>query len=127
MLHVFFPSASSQDNNPKYNPECMKHKITSHIANCYKFTHWQFNFTNEIWCLFLDNNQSLPDDSLLECSDSFYRENGSQVCVPSCYSWSQYGRNLSIGIDAVVIFMAVIGGSASITILIISCLKLKRM
>ncbi len=65
--------------------------------------------------------------SLLECSEDFFRENGSQTCVPSCYSWRQYDKKLSIGIDTAVIFMAVIGGIAAVTILIISCLKSKRM
>ena len=64
----------------------------------------------------------------LECSDGFYRENGSQICIPSCYSFRLYGKKLAITVDVIVcLFIIVIGGIVSAAIQIISCLKPKRM
>ena len=63
----------------------------------------------------------------LDCSEGFYRDDSSQICVPDCYSWSQYDRNLTVAITAVVIFLAVVGSTAAVSILVISCLKRKRM
>ncbi len=85
--------------------------------------HWNILTSMDV---FSGNSQSSPT-ALLECSEFFFRENGSQVCVPNCYTWSQYGRKPAMFIDGVVIFMAVIGSTAAVIILVISCLKPKRM
>ena len=70
---------------------------------------------------------SSKSDILLDCSDGFYRENSSRACIPDCYSWSQYERNLSEAITAVVILVAVVGSIAAVSNLVISFLKPKRM
>ena len=63
----------------------------------------------------------------LECSDGYYRENGSQICIPSCYSWHQYERRVSLAFDVVICLSAVIGGIAGILILIIAGFRPKKV
>ena len=62
-----------------------------------------------------------------ECSDGFYRENGSQICTPSCYSWHQYEKELSLSFDVSVCLITIVGTIAGTAILIIACLRPKRM
>ena len=62
-----------------------------------------------------------------ECSEGFYRENGSSICIPSCHTWLQYSRGLSISYDVVVFISAFIGYLISTVIIVLSYLVRKRM
>ena len=64
---------------------------------------------------------------ILECSDGFYRENGSSICIPSCYDWDEFGRVNTIAIDVIFHIFVVLGTIACIFILIFGCVDSKRM
>ena len=64
---------------------------------------------------------------MLECSDGFYRENGSLICIASCYDWEKYGRVTTIAWNVIFLIFVVLGTIAVIVILIFGCVDSKRM
>ena len=77
--------------------------------------------------------ESLPssEDSAavktLECTQGFYRENGSSVCIPSCHAWTEYEPTISIVIDVILFMAALVGFLAAVAVLVISVVRRKRM
>ena len=71
--------------------------------------------------------QNKTTAKILECSRGFYQENGSQICIPSCYSWTAYGKTLSISVDVMLGVTAFIGLLSAIAVLVISGLRHHRM
>ncbi len=71
------------------------------------------------------DSQATP--SPLVCSDGFYQENGSQICIPSCSEFSQIDPVTVVVIDVLICLIAILGLVAGVVILIISCLDSKRM
>ena len=64
---------------------------------------------------------------VLECSEGFYQENGSSICTPSCYTWRQFSKTVSILQDVIIFVSAFIGFVAAVAVIVISCLLHKRM
>ncbi len=81
------------------------------------FIYIEYNFDTEI----------LNSNGTQECSDGFYRKNGSCLCHPSCYTFKQQSQFLTSAIDVSVISVATIGLVAAITAIIIALLRYKRM
>jgi len=86
------------------------------------------------WLLhYLDNNgevlsnQEASNEIDLVCSDGFFREENSSICLPSCHSWYQYSREVTIAADVVVVLSAVLGFSVAVIAIVLSCLCHKRM
>ena len=71
------------------------------------------------------HNATTPE--LLDCSEDFYRENGSSVCVPSCHTWAVDSEDIATVLRVTVFISAVIGFLVSLMNIIISCLSYKRM
>ena len=65
--------------------------------------------------------------AVLDCSDGFCQENGSSICIPSCYTWTQFSKGLSIFRDVVSFTFAFLGFVVAAAIIVISCLVHKRM
>ena len=64
----------------------------------------------------------------LECTQGFYQENGSSVCVPSCHAWTEHeGTTISAAIDITVFVTALIDFFAAIAVIVISIIRHKRM
>ena len=75
-------------------------------------------------------SSELSTSKPLECREGFYREDpssASDVCLPSCHSWLEYSKQLSIFIDVVIVLSALIGFVVAILVLVISILRRKRM
>jgi len=73
---------------------------------------------------------NIPDTvtvKTLECTQGFYLENGSSVCIPSCHKWTQYEPNLSTALDVIVLLCALVGLIAAIVALVLSVISRKRM
>ena len=62
-----------------------------------------------------------------ECSEGFYRENGSSICIPSCHTWLQHNRGLSIFLDVVIFIFIFIGFLTSAVVIVLSYFVRKRM
>ena len=83
-----------------------------------------------LYCLYFIGNENFLNGTtvtVLECSEGFYQENGSSVCTPSCYTWTQYSKELSLFLDAVSIIFTLIALLGALAVIIISCLVYKRM
>ena len=79
-----------------------------------------------------DNTDALltsngTDPLLLNCEESFFRENGSDTCVPECGVWSEYSYVDLVITDMVILVSALIGFVSSIAVIVISCIRYKRM
>jgi len=76
------------------------------------------------------SSQSSEDtvtEKTLECTQGFYRENGSSMCIPSCHMWTELEPTVSIAIDVIVCFAALTGFLSAIAVLVISIVRRKRM
>ena len=82
-----------------------------------------------VFCIFLgyQDLQTTTTVIFLECSEGFYRVNGSDVCTPSCHTWTEYSKDLSIFVNVVVCISAVAGFLVSVADIVFSCLSYKRM
>ena len=83
-----------------------------------------------LYCLYFIGNESFLNGTtvtVLECSERFYQENGSSVCTPSCYAWTQYSKGLTLFFDAVSIIFTLTALLGALAVIIISCLVYKRM
>jgi len=76
---------------------------------------------------YLSNIQDTATVKTFECSQGFYQENGSSVCIPSCYTWTQYEPIVSTAIDVIVLLSVLVGFFAAITVMILSIIRRKRM
>ena len=67
--------------------------------------------------------------STLQCQEGFSCSTvgNTSLCLPVCGSWKQYPDGVSLAIDVVIILSASIGFVASIAVLVISCIRWKRM
>ena len=70
---------------------------------------------------------SSDTELFLPCEENFFRENGSDTCVPECGVWSEYSYVDLVVTDMVILVSAVIGFVSSIAVLVISCIRYKRM
>lgn len=78
----------------------------------------------------IDHSHAVPMNSTstqLPCSEGFYREDPSSICVPSCFSWLQYSKAVSISIDVMVFLTAFLGFGAAVAVIVVSFLRRKRM
>ena len=66
-------------------------------------------------------------EPLLQCSEGFFRKGSSGGCMPNCFSFLQYKKGVSIFIDVVVFISAFIGFFTGLSVIVISCLRFKRM
>ena len=71
--------------------------------------------------------QNKTTKKVLECSHGFYQENGSQLCIPSCYTFTEYEESLSIAIDVMLGVTVFVGFLSAIAVIVISCLRHRRM
>ena len=79
---------------------------------------------------FAENQPSLLNETtvaVLECTEGFYQENSSNICTPSCYTWKQHNKVLSIFLDMMSLTSSLIAFLAAAAVIIISCLVHKRM
>ena len=68
-----------------------------------------------------------PTDKPLDCREGFYREEPGGNCLPSCYTWLQNPKAVSITIDVVLFITAFVGFWAAVAVIVISLLRRKRM
>ena len=63
----------------------------------------------------------------LPCREDFFREEGSNDCVPSCYTWQEYSQTEAIVTDVIMIGANVIGLVAGIIVIAFSIFRRKKM
>ena len=68
-----------------------------------------------------------PAQGLFPCRDSFFREEGSEICVPSCGMWHEYSDSEVIATDVVIGLAAGIGFLSGLAVITISFIRFKRM
>ena len=66
-----------------------------------------------------------PD--LLACREDFFREEGSNDCVPNCHTWKQFSQAEVIIFDAIIVAANVVGFVAGIIVIVISIIRRKKM
>ena len=77
----------------------------------------------KLHCIVLSNSSELTP---LRCAKGFYY-NSCGVCLPSCHTWVQFSRDVSIAID-VIIFMSVFTGFVvGLVVLVMSILRQNQM
>ena len=72
-------------------------------------------------------SQNASASTLPSCREDFFREEGSDSCVPSCYTWHEYSEAEVIVTDVVTGLSAVIGFVSGLVIIVISSIRFKRM
>ena len=65
-------------------------------------------------------------NSTRNCRDKFYCDERG-LCVPLCSKWNLYPLSTSIAFDVVIILCSIIGGASAMVILVICCLRFKKM
>lgn len=63
----------------------------------------------------------------LPCREDFFREEGSESCVPNCYTWREYSPAEVIVTDVVNILANSVGFIAGLAVVVISLIRFKRM
>lgn len=74
--------------------------------------------------LLTDSDSTRPP---LVCSKDFFEERESGLCVPSCYTWSEFSSVERIAIDVLVGLSSWIGLIVAIVIIVISAVRYKSM
>ena len=64
---------------------------------------------------------------LLNCREDFFHEEGSEICVPSCYTWKEYSQTETVAIDVIVLSSVIVGFISGLLVLILSFIRFKRM
>ena len=62
-----------------------------------------------------------------ECRDGFYKNDTLCACLPRCDTWEQYPHSTTVASDFFVVLSATVGLIAGIAVLVISCIRWKRM
>jgi len=67
--------------------------------------------------------------STLQCQEGFSCSamGNTSLCLPVCGHWAQYSRGTVVAIDVAIILSAAIGVIASVAVLVVSCIRWKRM
>ena len=67
--------------------------------------------------------------SLLTCNDGFYLVlvNGTGLCRPECLEWEEFPHTAVVAIDVFVILQAVVYVLAATAMVILSCIRYKKM
>jgi len=63
----------------------------------------------------------------INCTQGFYQEKGSSVCIPSCHNWTKFEPNTSKAIDGIVLSSILVGLFAAITVIVFSVIRWKKM
>ena len=66
-------------------------------------------------------------ENLLPCREDFFREEGSNDCVPSCSTWQEYSQTEVIVTDVVMVGANVIGLVTGIIVIVFSIFRRKKM
>ena len=74
-----------------------------------------------------ENDTILNTSTGRVCSEGFYIDEDTGLCVPECGVWEEFPHSFLVGVDAVVILSALINLLSSIVILVLSCISYKRM
>ena len=68
-----------------------------------------------------------PAQDLFPCREDFFREEGSEICVPSCETWHEFSDAEVIATDVVIGLAAGIGFLSGVAVITISFIRFKRM
>ena len=63
----------------------------------------------------------------LDCREDFFREEDSEICVPSCYTWKEYSQTETIAIGVIIFLSAIVGFISGLFVLLLSFIRFKRM
>ena len=63
----------------------------------------------------------------ITCSDHFYIDQSSLLCIPECGMWSPITNTATITLDVLHIISSIIGALAGVGVLIFGCIKRNRM
>ena len=77
-------------------------------------------------------NQQVPlarNDSVTisMCSENFHISEITGRCTPECLVWEELPHSTVVGVDAVVIFSAIVYLLSGVAVLVLSCINYKRM
>ena len=87
-----------------------------------------FLFTENITVDDDDNVTNITSDSCsVKCRDGFYTNTTLCVCLPRCDTWELYSRTITVVTDVFTLLSASIGFIAGVAVLVISCIRRKRM
>ena len=74
-----------------------------------------------------DSNNRIGSNCSVECRDGFYINTTLCACLPRCDTWEQYPHSTTVASDVFVVLAAIVGLIAGIAVLVISCIRWKRM
>ena len=81
--------------------------------------------------MFTDDYQTTKDqmkhEVIRDCSEGFYRDNGSTRCIPNCYTWTQFSKSHLLFHNSTIIIAAVSGLIAAVVAAILSCFGHKEL
>ena len=61
------------------------------------------------------------------CSEGFYIDECTGLCVPECGVWEEFPHSFVVGTDAVVIISAIVYLFSSAVLVVISCINYRKM
>ena len=64
--------------------------------------------------------------NLLPCREDFFREEGSNDCIPSCHTWQEFSQTEVIVTDVIMVGANVIGLVAGIIVIAISIIRRQK-
>lgn len=73
----------------------------------------------------LSMNASFPD--FLPCQEHFFRPENWTICVPSCFTWSEFTPSEDTAFDVVILLSATTGIITGTAVIVISFLRFKNM
>ena len=75
-----------------------------------------------------DNVSNITNDSCsVKCRDGFYINTTLCACLPRCDTWELYSHTTTVVTDVFTLLSACIGFIAGVAVLVISCIRRKRM
>ena len=61
------------------------------------------------------------------CSEGFYINENTGLCVPECGVWEEFPHRFIVGINAVVILSGIVYFISGLVVLVLSCIRHKSM
>ena len=68
-----------------------------------------------------------PQNCTLSCQENFFCDVQSQHCVPQCPEWNLFPYAVAKSVDVIIIIFAPMGLTAGVVVLVVSCIRRRKV
>ena len=69
----------------------------------------------------------MKHEVIRDCSEGFYKDNGSTRCIPNCYTWTQSSKSQILFYNSIIVISCICGLIAAAVAATFSCFGHKEL